>query len=92
MLKEIWWFVPYQILCAICFNISIFIAVTVISHDSKDEARVDSCEEKKCYVRNVNYDIPMSSIRSIVRQSQNCRQKVKVMKNTNKILIRLHIL
>jgi len=52
-------------------------AVTVISHDSKDEARVDSCEEKKCYVRNVNYDIPMSSIRSIVRQSQNCRQKVK---------------
>ena len=63
------------------FNISTFAAVTVISHDSKDEARVDSCEEKKCYVRNVNYDIPMGSIRSIVRQSQNCRQKVKVKEN-----------
>ena len=65
-----------------------FVAVTVISHDSEDEARVDSCEEKKCYVRNVNYDVPMSSIRSIVRQSQNCRQKVEVLlinkKNINR--------
>lgn len=52
-------------------------AVTIINHDSEDETRVGSCEEKKCYVKNVSYDIPMNHIRSIVRQSQNCRQKVK---------------
>ena len=55
-----------------------FLAYTVLRHDSEEEIRADNCEDKKCYVRDINYDYKIEIIRSIVDNSQNCRQRVKV--------------
>jgi len=52
-------------------------AYTVLRHDSEEEKRTDNCEDKKCYVRDINYDNKIEIIRSIVDNSQNCRQRVK---------------
>ena len=50
---------------------------TRINHELKGEQQVSPCRERGCFVRAVNYAIPMKQVEAIILMSSHCEQYVR---------------
>ena len=53
------------------------VGVTEIGHDSESKTLVKGYESQGSYKRKINYDISMTQIVAIMKQSKNCEQFIK---------------
>ena len=54
------------------------VGVTVISHDSENETRVNKCEQAGCYSRVIHYKgVSVSQLASLTNVSTHCEQFIK---------------
>ena len=53
------------------------VGVTEIGHDSESRTFVNGFESRGSYKRKINYDISMTQIVAIMKQSKNCEQFIK---------------
>ena len=53
------------------------VGVTEVGHDSESRTFVNGYESRGSYKRKINYDIPMTQIVAIMKQSKNCEQFIK---------------
>ena len=50
---------------------------TRIDHDLEGEQQVSPCRERGCFVRAVNYAIPMKQLEAIILMSSHCEQYIR---------------
>ena len=50
---------------------------TRINHELKGEQQVSPCRERGCFVRAVNYAIPMKQLEAIILMSSHCEQYIR---------------
>ena len=73
-----------MVLLRICFFYLIVqsnclrLVVTTIHHDSESETEVTNCNPQRCYQHALTYKVELSDIVTIIDQSEECEQYIKV--------------
>jgi len=56
-----------------------FVSVeTIIYHNVTTEVESDNCDPARCATHPISYDVSMEQIVTIIEQSRQCRQFIKV--------------